>query len=95
MAIGLATSHKGRNNMHPSGVLHVAAVAVAFGKAAIGGAGLMLAVLGALNAFLGAAAHTWIQTWAHSGIESFAVPYLTVVGAFIGGLVGITSLRRN
>ena len=51
------------------------------GKAAIGGAGAMLAVLGAINLV-----HTWTETGAY-------LPYFVTAGALAGAIYGVRHRR--
>ena len=74
--------------MHSHGVVYALAMIASLGKAAIGGAGATLALLGIINAFISAVASSWAHDYAHSGIESTIVPYLIMLGGALGALVG-------
>jgi hypothetical protein len=80
--------------MHPSSVLQFVGATVVFGKAAIGGAGLTLAILGAINALL-AAAHSWLHVKVHFNIETPVLWYLMIFGAIATGLIGVRARPRE
>jgi hypothetical protein len=80
--------------MHPSSVLQFVGATVVFGKAAIGGAGLTLALLGAINALL-AIAPSWIHVQLRGVIETPALWYLMISGAIVTGLVGVRARPRE
>jgi hypothetical protein len=67
--------------------MHIVAAIVAIGKGAIGGAGFMLAMLGAFNAFFSAVAHGWIHSLSYSGTESAMATTVSLLGALLGGVL--------
>lgn len=81
--------------MHTPSIMHLVALAVAIGKAAIGGAGFMLAILGAVNAFISTNAFGWAHMWFRPSFESLSVPYSAAVGALLGGIAGAKAWRKT
>jgi hypothetical protein len=64
--------------MHPV-IVHILALVAVVGKAAVGGAGLVLAGLGALNLALAFPTHGWVMD-----ATSLWLPYLVSLGALLG-----------
>ena len=64
-------------------LVHLAMILIMFGKAAIGSAGLTLALLGAANIIAAAISDTWVAGGTY-------LPYLVAAGAIAGGVLQIT-----
>ncbi len=65
-----------------------AMIIVMFGKAAIGGAGLTLALLGAINAVSATVSHSWVACGPY-------LPYLVGAGAVANGIWQVASSVRR